>query len=365
MSMTYDEIFTVFGLKSKIDKTISYAFMPIFQMTIQEAPALIILTDYLERTIKSKTRYLWTDAFSILALCREGRRDLAVRLANETIDVLGKTVNRVPLSSSEKPTANGLRIGKPRLQREVNEPYDESDEWDRDGQYFHYCTKFAWALEELSNTAPNEQEKVKYKNLAVEMMRGVCTKFINPIGSNSTRFKIYWKMDVELTRPLVPSQGQHDPIDGYITCKSLGITDKFVEHLYQMTLSRSLVSSDLLGIGGLLMDCARVRELDLGLFARLKDSITRSIGFFMRFQADKLLILSSSQRLCFREMGLVIGAAMSRNKGITFTNLDSITDAIHKFWNEPSNRNNSLYKEHENINEVMRAFALSLLNEQQ
>ncbi len=28
---------------------------------------------------------------------------------------------------------------------------------------------------------------------------------------------MYWKMSIDLKRPLIPSMGQHDPLDGYIT----------------------------------------------------------------------------------------------------------------------------------------------------
>ena len=44
------------------------------------------------------------------------------------------------------PTAGGLRIGKSLKERSANEPLDERLEWDRDGQYFHYLTKWVHAL---------------------------------------------------------------------------------------------------------------------------------------------------------------------------------------------------------------------------
>ena len=44
------------------------------------------------------------------------------------------------------PTAGGLRIGKPLPERGAREPIDERLEWDRDGQYFHYLTKWMHAL---------------------------------------------------------------------------------------------------------------------------------------------------------------------------------------------------------------------------
>jgi len=44
------------------------------------------------------------------------------------------------------PTLGGLRIGKPLRDRGADEIIDERLEWDRDGQYFHYLTKWVHAL---------------------------------------------------------------------------------------------------------------------------------------------------------------------------------------------------------------------------
>ena len=46
----------------------------------------------------------------------------------------------------QHPTKGGLRIGKPLTERQLGEPIDERLEWDRDGQYFHYLTKWMHAL---------------------------------------------------------------------------------------------------------------------------------------------------------------------------------------------------------------------------
>ena len=35
---------------------------------------------------------------------------------------------------------------------------------------------------------------------------------------------MYWKMSIDLTRPLVPSMGQHDPLDGLVTYNELQLT---------------------------------------------------------------------------------------------------------------------------------------------
>jgi hypothetical protein len=36
--------------------------------------------------------------------------------------------------------------------------------------------------------------------------------------------RMYWKMSIDLSRPLVPVMGQHDPLDGYVTCLQLRAT---------------------------------------------------------------------------------------------------------------------------------------------
>jgi hypothetical protein len=35
---------------------------------------------------------------------------------------------------------------------------------------------------------------------------------------------MYWKMGIDLSRPLVPSMGQHDPMDGFVTYNELQVT---------------------------------------------------------------------------------------------------------------------------------------------
>ena len=38
--------------------------------------------------------------------------------------------------------------------------------------------------------------------------------------------RMYWKMSIDLSRPQVDSMGQHDPLDGLITCLQLAATAK-------------------------------------------------------------------------------------------------------------------------------------------
>lgn len=48
------------------------------------------------------------------------------------------------------PTKGGLRIGKKMNERGPADPFDERLEWDRDGQYYHYLTKWMHALNSVS-----------------------------------------------------------------------------------------------------------------------------------------------------------------------------------------------------------------------
>jgi hypothetical protein len=193
-------------------------------------------------------RYLWTDAFAVcnyLGLARScvtqgderGRiqfENLALQLVDSVHHILG-TYNHhgksgewiSGLSEAEGqryPTIGGLRIGKKRHERRLKEPYDSQAEWDRDGQYFHYLTKWMVALDQVARYSfnPEEKEKARKYNvwareLGVTAVRG----FVHP-SHNS----MYWKMSVDLSRPLVLSQGGGDPVDGYVTLERLLSTNR-------------------------------------------------------------------------------------------------------------------------------------------
>jgi hypothetical protein len=108
-------------------------------------------------------RYLWTDAFAVcnfIELYRRtgdqnyGRR--AIELIDQVHSVLGRyrenDLRHGWISGLDDeigrhhPTAGGLRIGKPLKERDAGEPFNEQLEWERDGQYFHYLTKWMHAL---------------------------------------------------------------------------------------------------------------------------------------------------------------------------------------------------------------------------
>ena len=189
-------------------------------------------------------RYLWTDSFAVgnfLQLARESEeaagtdqasvetcsgtdyRQLALKLVTTVHDSLGRfrdddchgRANKYLSGSAEHPVAGGLRIGKSMNEKEPGDPYDRDAEWDRDGQYFHYLTKWMTALDQLTRYTQDP----KYNKWALEAMSTAADKFVYQDAMFGTR--MYWKMSIDLSRPQVHSQGASDPIDGYVTLSRL------------------------------------------------------------------------------------------------------------------------------------------------
>src|SRR5262249_35733185 len=159
------------------------------------------------------------------------------------------------------PTRGGLRIGKKLPERRADEPFDDRLEWDRDGQYFHYLTKWMHALDQVSRSTSQPH----FNLWARELAETAYVAFSAP--QRSGRRRLVWKMSVDLSRALVPSMGQHDPLDGFITYVQLRATASMSQggsagpDLRQELLGFSSmiegadwVTADPLGIGGLLID---------------------------------------------------------------------------------------------------------------
>lgn len=109
------------------------------------------------------------------------------------------------------PTAGGLRIGKPLQERGAGEPFDERCEWDRDGQYFHYLTKWIHALCQTAFVTGDSE----YARWAVELGTGAFEGFVHRSGDDVEG--LYWKLSTDLSRPLVDTMGLFDALDGFIT----------------------------------------------------------------------------------------------------------------------------------------------------
>ena len=350
-------------------------------------------------------RYLWTDAFAVcnfLALYRlTGDLQfltLGLRLIDQVHHTLGRHREDDPrtgwisgLSEEEgekHPTIGGLRIGKPLNERKTGEPGDDELEWDRDGQYFHYLTKWMHALNRTSLVTGDP----RYTVWATELARTAQRKFSYTPGSGGNR-RMYWKMSIDLSYAQVLSMGQHDPLDGFITYHVLRETatkdpglpehpglDHEIADIREICQGGTLLTGDPLGIGGLLFDATRIADLMVSHDVRLStlltlvlDSALQGTKFFVMGQT---LQLPASRRLAFRELGLSVGLRgtayldeliglapekFSREQRVRVTSLGMYmhgAEAIEQFWLNRANQRSEPWIEHQEINMVMLATAL-------
>jgi hypothetical protein len=357
---------------------------------------------------KAPRRYLWTDAFAVcnfLELHRQTRdeeyKHLALRLVDQVHHILGRhreddSRNGWISGLSEEegrrhPTAGGLRIGKGMNERNPREPYDEHLEWDRDGQYYHYLTKWMHALNRVSRVTGNPAFNV----WAIELAKAAHARFTY-LPSRASGKRMYWKMSIDLSRPLVPSMGQHDPLDGLITYLQLQATaekdkestaaqdlESEIADMARLCVGKAWDTDDPLGIGGLLCDAYRSSQLSViqgseenDLLATLLESSLRGLGHFAR---GSLLMSPSDYRLAFRELGLSIGLrAVQRLPGLiegnpklfgkghpVHTKVKSLMrylplcEGIEKFWLDPASTENETWRAHREINMVMLATSLA------
>ena len=358
----------------------------------------------LVRAIEHPRRYLWTDAFAVCNFlelsARTGEqkyRDCAIRLIDQVHRVLGRYRDDDARSGwisgldEEKghlhPTAGGLRIGKPLRERGDAEPFDERLEWDRDGQYFHYLTKWMHALSRAALIEGNPA----YARWAGDLASAAFQGFGAASASDGGLMGIYWKMSTDLSRPLVFAMGSHDVLDGFITFREVqnamttmsaaGGTNiaEAIDALAALTQDRDWATDDPLGLGGLLFDACRLCRLsenshtDAELLEALLDGCSRGLASFLRARP---LARPASHRLAFRELGLAIGlkavAAIAYEiKQRSFDNrvaLQRATDWLLRHeslgaeiiddWLSPARQQDESWRAHQDINDVMLTTAL-------
>jgi hypothetical protein len=367
--------------------------------TARTPAAAALMTRFAERTgltlRRPPQRYLFTDAFAVcnfLGLARatgEGRwHELAVRLVEQVHHELGRHrhddrrrgwISGLPEDEAEAhPTRGGLRIGKPLPERRPGERMDPDLEWDRDGQYFHYLTKWMHALDQAARFTGWSTFNVWARELCETAHRAF-------VRSDGDERRMIWKASVDLGRPLVASMGQHDPLDAFVTCKQLDATaaaqriasgpelDAIASDFERMIDERRLATTDPLGIGGLLVDACRLAQLDTRaeLAGRL---LAASLVGLRRWSNDPDLRAAAERRLAFRELGLSIGlaAAAMIADGALASRLDDVgrgaleelaqylplRDEIESFWLQPHHRDTRAWAEHADIDEVMLATSL-------
>jgi len=365
-----------------------------------ESAARHLMEEFAERTGllspgAPQVRYLWTDAFAVCSYLtlylRTGAdeyRDLAVRLIDSVHHVLGRYreddarngwISGLDETEGERhPTAGGLRIGKPLRERGPNDPYDDRLEWDRDGQYYHYLVKWMHALGRAAAVLGD----ARYHVWAVELAEASYAGFTYAPRTGGPR-RMVWKMSTDLERPLVPSEGAHDPLDGLVASCELRVTasdevlprprlDTQIQELARMCAGRSWVSDDPLGVGGLLMDACWVEALlspgnevagvSAPLRARLWEDASASLSAVVSRYPFGAPV---TQRLGFRELGLVIGlrgvAAATEVAGVPDDVIRylPLADRVLATWLDPRARAHAPWTSHEDINDVMLATALA------
>jgi hypothetical protein len=374
---------------------------------MQEAIALMM--DFAQRTGLSserpQQRYLWTDAFAVCNLLGVGRAtadtrytELALLLVDRVHHSLGRHRGDEPRSGwlsgldeaegQAHPTRGGLRIGKALPERGPDEPFDERLEWERDGQYFHYLTKWMHALDQVTRTTGQGRFNLWARELAETAYRA----FTYPSPGDGRPRRMVWKMSIDLSRALVPAMGQHDPLDGYITFIQLRATaaglgqpvggptlDEEIGQLAAMIEGARWATADPLGLGGLLSDALRVDQLmRQGAAADrqlLEDLLAGALSGLQHYVGSGELHMPAEYRLAFRELGLAIGlhavgpmwqagerasaAPGVRARVRALMRYAALGDEIDSFWRETRHRHTDSWSEHRDINQVMLATSLA------
>ena len=378
----------------------------------EDAPLSVVrelMTEFADQTglspEKVPRRYLWTDAFALCNFLELHRRTgeerfekLALQLVHQVHRVLGRHREDDPrkgwISGLEEregekhPTIGGLRIGKPLHERELGESFDELLEWERDGQYYHYLTKWMHALNKVYRATGDPA----YNRWAIELAKTAHAAFTYTPHLGG-RKRMYWKMSVDLSRPLVTSMGLLDPIDGLITYHEIQATapkdpewpdlSQEIADMIGICEGREWATDDPLGIGDLLCGAYKVAQLVVnrqfelaGLLPALLKSSHAGLEAYLISGPPEL---PADQRLAFRELGLSIGLhSVERLRKLIKEQQDHFVDAdplrsqvesllqhrelsreIEEFWLKPTNRETYSWKEHRDINTVMLATSLA------
>jgi hypothetical protein len=230
---------------------------------------------------------------------------------------------------------------------------------------------------------------------AIELAKTAHARFTYTLPGGGGK-SLYWKMNIDLSYPLVSSMGHHDPLDGLITYSELRATEEKypgglpspdlgaeIAEMAEICERKSWTTDDPLGIGGLLSGACRMAQLITeGSFTRpdllepvLDDALT-GLGFFV---STSQLKLPAEARLAFRELGLSIGlqsiermqellelnAGVFRKRPRVRSGIQSLmqyaglSEQINTFWLDSRNRECGSWTDHRGINMVMLATSLS------
>ncbi|PRW57938.1 hypothetical protein C2E21_3733 [Chlorella sorokiniana] len=279
--------------------------------------------------LDNKSRYLWTDAFGVVnyltLACETGEQrylDQAAGLIDAVHDTLGRDragKARLGNATVEEPTRGGLRIGK---------VHGEGHP-DGDGQYFHYLTKWAFALNRMSLASG----EAKYNRWALQLIEAAHPHFV--AGSGSGEPHMWWKISIDMSHPVVHSEGNLDPFDGLVTYRLVqeaaeqpGALRREIADMERMVQNkyRRYRSNDPLDLGEALWLShwalpegeAWAQLVAERSSAALDDLWCR--GYFRQ---------PEPYRLAFREFGTTLGAQVNPAAGGQWAER---VDSLHQFW---------------------------------
>lgn len=343
---------------------------------------------------QSNRRYLWTDSFAVLNFLALKKlqddktfEDFATDTIDKVHDHLGKFaphdsregwISGLPEETAqEHPTVKGLRIGKKLPERKEEDPINQRLEWERDGQYFHYHTRWIVAL--LKSGKYFDREKLIDQATELSLAG---SRFIK---EDQGRLNMYWKMSVDLSRPLIPRMGAHDPLEGLLCAlqaRELSFSydaefDDYINKLERLCAQSDWGTDDALGIGGLLLNVIRAAELQekIELPASIKPErllrdAQQGLAAFHRLYSPNE---SANYRLAFRECGLSLGLRCLEGnleflkdhnlKPSIPSETYSLAEEIESFWLREENQKEATYTDHLDINEMSIAASLLAIDQ--
>ncbi|KAL9000461.1 MAG: hypothetical protein Q9169_000978 [Polycauliona sp. 2 TL-2023] len=274
-------------------------------------------------------RYLWTDAFGVLNFLTLYKKTsdakykaLAQSLIGTVHKVLGSTrdgKSRLPGATDGNALGGGLRIGK------INAIGPDGD-----GQYHHYLTIWMFALNRMSLACG----QTTYNDYAIALAKATHPRFFDDVKSSTPR--MYWKIAMDLSSPLVASEGNADALDGYVVLSLLAASSEDPRCLateiadYQRVIDRKgrhIVSHDMLDLGMTLW-LAHWGSASSHSAQRLG---ARCIELFKELVSTGSLDGSSLNRLAFRDFGAVLGLRCYDVKGSRY---EPQIHRLFKMWEE-------------------------------
>ncbi|OBT60430.1 hypothetical protein VE03_10133 [Pseudogymnoascus sp. 23342-1-I1] len=272
-------------------------------------------------------RYLWTDAFGVLnfltlhqELDEAKYLTLAKRLVASVHDILGRTRDgdsRLPGATDENPLGGGLRIGK-----------EEASGPDGDGQYHHYLTIWMFALNRLSIASG----MATYNDQAISLACGIHPRFF--IGRTTSSPRMVWKISMDMTKPLVSSQGRLDATTGFVVfrllqeaAKESHVLETEIADYHKVISQRDSpdATNDTLDLGMALWTAHWYAEKDQWLEKLGENCLEATKKIFGDEEYKKR---TSPHRLAFREFGALMGARCYAYDEY----MEALTDSIIAMW---------------------------------